>query len=70
MVSIDTGVLGLLLYPNVKPPNDPKTKKPVARAAERIEKLLEDLDLARERIIIATPALSEFLVLAGKAGPQ
>jgi predicted nucleic acid-binding protein len=70
MVSIDAGVLGLLLYPNVKPPDDPKTKKPVERASERIEKLQEDLDLARERIIIPTPALSEFLVLAGKAGSQ
>ena len=40
MVSIDTGYLGLLLHPGAKPPIDPATKKPLIRAQERIEKLL------------------------------
>lgn len=70
MVSIDAGFLGLMLYPNARPPDDPNTKKPTVKAPQRIEKLLEDLDLAHERIIIPAPALSEFLVLVGKAGPQ
>ena len=33
---------------------------------DRIEKLLEDLDSEFERIIIPTPSLSEFLILAGR----
>lgn len=70
MVSVDAGVLSLLLYPGAKAPNDPKTKKPVEKAHERVEQLIEDLDAAKERIIIPAPALSEFLVLVGEDGPQ
>lgn len=70
MVSIDAGFLGLLLHPNAKAPEDPTTNKPTAKAKERIEQLVEDLDSQRERIIIPAPALSEFLVLAGTDGPQ
>jgi hypothetical protein len=40
------------------------------RVRDRIDKLLEDLDTERERVIVPTPALCEFLVLAGKDGPQ
>jgi predicted nucleic acid-binding protein len=68
MVSIDAGFLGLMLYPTAKPPDDPATKKPTVKAKERIEQLLEDLDSKHERVIIPAPALSEFLVLAGKDG--
>jgi predicted nucleic acid-binding protein len=70
MVSVDAGVLSLLLYPGAKPPADPSTKKPVEKAHERVEQLIDDLDAAKERIIIPAPALSEFLVLAGNDGPQ
>ncbi|MGB8261050.1 MAG: hypothetical protein WCE75_11895 [Terracidiphilus sp.] len=70
MVSVDAGVLSLLLYPGAKPPSDPSTKQPVERAHERVEQLIDDLDAAKERIIIPAPALSEFLVLAGPDGPQ
>jgi predicted nucleic acid-binding protein len=69
MVAIDAGYLGLMLHPAAKPPNDPSTGKPTVRAKERISNLFEVLDAARERIIIPTPALSEFLVLAGSAAP-
>lgn len=69
MVAVDTGILSLMLHPAANPPNDPATKKPVDRSHERIEQLLEDLDTAKERIIIPAPALSEFLVLAGDDGP-
>jgi predicted nucleic acid-binding protein len=65
MVSMDAGYLGLLLHPDAKPPDDPATKEPLVRAKDRIEKLVDDLHAANERIIIPTPALSEFLVLAG-----
>jgi hypothetical protein len=70
MVSVDAGILSLLLHPMAKPPDDPATKKPVEKAQERIEQLIQDLDTAKERIIIPAPALSEFLVLAGPDGPR
>jgi predicted nucleic acid-binding protein len=69
MVSFDAGFLGLVLYPTAKPPLDPATRKPTARLPERVDALLESLDVVRERVIISTPALSEFLVLVGEAGP-
>jgi predicted nucleic acid-binding protein len=70
MVSVDAGVLSLLLHPGARPPDDPSTKRPVEKAHERVEQLIADLDAAKERIIIPAPALSEFLVLAGADGPQ
>lgn len=70
MVSMDAGYLGLLLHPTAKPPHDPATKQPLIRAQERIEKLVDDLNAANDRVVIATPALCEFLVLAEMDGPQ
>lgn len=70
MVTVDAGVLSLLLHPGAKAPNDPNTGKAVEKARERVEQLIDDLDVAKERIIIPAPALSEFLVLAGPDGPQ
>jgi hypothetical protein len=69
MIGIDETVLSLLLHPKARPPLDPATRKPVERVADRMEKLLQDLDYDSERIIIPTPALCEFLVLAGRDGP-
>ncbi len=69
MLGIDETALSLMLYPGARPPNDPATRKPIERVEDRIEKLLEDLDSENERIILPTPALCEFLVLAGKEGP-
>jgi predicted nucleic acid-binding protein len=70
MVSMDTGYLGLLLHPKAKPPTDPATKKPLVRAQDRIEKLVNDLNASNERVIISTPVLCEFLVLVENAGQQ
>lgn len=70
MVSFDAGFLGITLHPAAKPPLDPATKKPAARLPERLDALLESLDAAREKVIISTPALAEFLVLAGVQGPK
>src|SRR5579872_2593649 len=66
MVAIDNTFLTLMLHPTARPPKDPSTGKPVERVEDRIEKLLEDLDSESERIILPTPVLSEFLILAGK----
>ena len=68
MVAIDNTTLALLLHPKAKPPNDPATKLPLTKAQERIEHLITDLDAESERIIIPTPVLSEFLILAAKDG--
>lgn len=69
MIEIDACFLSLLLHPNAKPPVDPSTRKPISRMRERIDKLEEDWDVSRERIVIPTPALAEFLVLAANDGP-
>jgi predicted nucleic acid-binding protein len=70
MVVIDNTFLSLMLHPKARPPRDPSTKKPVERIEDRIEKLIEDLDSESERMIVPTPVLSEFLVLAGKDAPE
>jgi predicted nucleic acid-binding protein len=67
---MDAGFLGLLLHPSAKPPNDPATRKPVARTKDRIEQLVEDLNLASDRVVIPTPALAEFLVLCANDAAQ
>jgi len=69
-VVLDTTILTLFLKPNVIPPNDPKTGKPVDRAAERIEYLLEELQKAGARVLVPTPVLAEFLVIADESGPD
>lgn len=70
MVAIDNTTLALLLHPEAKPPNDPKTRAPLKKARERIEQLIADLTENNERVIIPTPVLAEFLVLAGKEAPD
>jgi rRNA-processing protein FCF1 len=70
MVVLDTTTLLLLIEPTAKPPNDPKTNKPVERARERIEFLLESLSQAKTQVFIPTPVLSELLVGAGNAKNQ
>lgn len=68
MVAIDNTFLTLMLHPEARRPRDPNTKKPLERIGDRIEKLLEDLDGESERIVLPTPVLSEFLILAGQDG--
>lgn len=66
----DADILLMLFMPDVPPPQDPRTKKPVERAKERIEELIATLDRERKKIIIPTPALSEFLARTGRAAPK
>jgi predicted nucleic acid-binding protein len=65
MVSVDTSVLSLMLHPDAKPPLDPSTGKPIVRLREKLDKMIQDLDSANERIVLSTVALCEFLVLVG-----
>jgi len=63
MVVIDTKFLMLML--GLKARKDPPGQS-VDRLEDRIEKLLQDLDSESERLIVPTPVLAEFLILAGK----
>jgi hypothetical protein len=67
MVVFDTSTLILAIDPKARPPNDPRTDKPVERCKERVEHLLLTLQKARTPILIPTPVLAEYLV---KAGPE
>jgi hypothetical protein len=66
MVLFDANTLSLLLHDKARIPNDPNTGQPVDSARGRLEYLVKTLDKAKEKIILPTPALSEFLVLARK----
>lgn len=67
MVVFDATFLLLLLQPNADPPIDPTTGLTVDAARERIDYLVENLQNAKTRIVIPTPALSETLIHAGEA---
>ena len=70
MVVFDNTFLTLALHPSANPPLDPSTNLPVGQLEERIELLLDSLEEEHETIIIPTPVLTEFLILAGKDGPK
>lgn len=70
MVAVDSTFFPYLLNHQTRVPSDPATGKPVERIEERIELLIETLQEDGETIIIPTPALSEFLVLAKEDGPN
>ena len=58
-MAFDSVILGAYLHPAAAYP------KPVEQVPQRLKHLVNTLDAARATIIIPTPALSEFLVLAG-----
>jgi predicted nucleic acid-binding protein len=62
MVAIDASIALAIWFPDVPCSVD--------KAKERVEYLLHDLASRNERILIPTPALSEILVRAGKAGAE
>ena len=62
-------MLSLLLHPKAKPPKDPGTGQLVDRLEDRLEVLLQDWEEDNETVLIPTPVLSEFLILADKDGP-
>ncbi len=70
MVVFDANVLSLLLHPKARPPNDPKTEKPVERVEDRLAQLVSDLKAQQHRVAIPTLVLAEFLVLAEEDGPK
>ena len=70
MVVFDSTILLPILWPQVPVPTDPQSHEPVDRFRERIDHLVNELELSRTKIIIPTPVLSEILVRAGTAGPE
>ncbi len=70
MAAFDATFLVLLLDPDITPPNDPETGQPVTHAKERIEHLITTLEQSASKIVIPTPALSEFLVKADQASGE
>lgn len=69
MFGVDATTLALLMNPDARPPHDPSTGQPVARAKERVEHLVAELERNGETVLIPTPALAEVLVKAGDQGP-
>jgi predicted nucleic acid-binding protein len=70
LVVFDTQFLALLLHPGARLPNDPATNLPIQNAPARIELLVATLEDQNATILIPTPALAEFLVLAESDGPK
>lgn len=66
MVVIDATILLLMLRPGTPVPSGPDGLA-ISQPRERIEYLVQQLDKAKTKIIIPTPALSEALVRAGAA---
>ena len=68
-VVFDTQFVALLLHPGARPPDDRSTGKSIDDAQARIEYLVESLEQQGATVLIPTPALAEFLVLANQDGP-
>ena len=66
-VAFDAGMLILLLHDGARGPVHPESKKPIDRPKDRIRYLRETLVAEKSKILLPTPALSEFLVGAGDA---
>lgn len=69
MVVIDATILLLMLRPDAPVPAGPNGVQ-IDRAKDRIDYLVQQLNNAKTKIIIPTPALSEVLVRAGAAASQ
>lgn len=65
MVVFDTSVLVLVSDPFAKPPLDPSTRAPVTECQERMLHLIKTLTAEKQRVLIGTPVLAEYLVRAG-----
>ncbi len=70
LVVFDTQFVALLLHPSARVPDDPAMSAPVTNAAGRIALLVSILEEQGAIILIPTPALAEFLVLAKADGPK
>lgn len=62
-VAFDAVTLSALFHPEAEYPS------PIDRIPERLRLLVEELEAANAKILVPTPVLSEFLVLADEDGP-
>jgi rRNA-processing protein FCF1 len=65
MVVFDTSILTLVFDSDSKPPTDPDTGLPVTDCQARLDYLIKRLAKAKQRVLIPTPVLAEYLVRAG-----
>ncbi len=63
-VVFDTSFLTILLDNAARVPADPLTNRPYERAQERIAFLLEALHQQKIKVLVPTPALAEFMMIA------
>lgn len=70
LVVFDTSILSLVLAPSIKPPNDPRTNKPVENSEARLDFLLTQLEEVGARVLVPAPVWGEFLVIADESGPD
>lgn len=70
LAALDTTLLTLFIKPDVQPPNDPNTGKPVHRAAERVQYLMQRLEESDSTLIIPATVWAEFLVIADEAAQE
>jgi predicted nucleic acid-binding protein len=69
ILTLDNSTLTLLINPDARPPDDPKTREPLKYAKERVEGLILSLG-SSDRLIIPTPVLAEVLVAAEDGAPE
>ncbi|MCA3299260.1 MAG: hypothetical protein ING28_14200 [Roseomonas sp.] len=65
LVGFDTTMLSLLLNPHSKPPEDPRSQKPVTFPKKRAVYLLACIQKEKGKIIVPTPAVAEILTVIG-----
>jgi rRNA-processing protein FCF1 len=66
MVLFDTSFLNLAFDNQWNPPIDPETGLKLEKTKERIDYLLSSLSKAKQRVLIPTPVLAEYLVRGGE----
>lgn len=64
-VGFDSTTLSILLNPATRVPSDPATGKPPDLAKERVQALIEKLQMERQKIIIPAPVTAEILTVIG-----
>jgi predicted nucleic acid-binding protein len=70
MIAIDSTFLPLLLSHPARWPDDPATERPIERLQERVDLLIATFQEEKETLVIPTPVVSEFLVLADNDGQK
>ena len=68
MAVFDSTFLVYLFDPDANPPNDPNTGNPVSHLKERIDHLVAEIERSKDKVVIPTPCLSEYLIKAADAG--